>query len=100
VEQGGESCPLALQGGNVKTVEFKYLPDRGNFWAYSPNGKTHELAGTYVLASEANERIKVLEDIIKIFVQQEVDYMTLNNLGDPEQQQAIILARAALEVKP
>jgi len=99
----------------VKTVEFKYLPDRGNFWAYSPNGKTHELAGTYVLASEANEqdnwnvkkqkeleleqikdkeRIKVLEDALRPM---------LEVCKDPKSYDLVRVSEIiskALEVKP
>ena len=38
-----------------------------------------------------------LRGALEAMVKQEVDYMTINNLGDPEQQHNIIRARAALK---
>jgi hypothetical protein len=49
----------------MKTVEFKWDLVSGGYDAYE-NGKINKGAdGTYYPASEANERIKVLEDALK-----------------------------------
>lgn len=37
-----------------------------------------------------------LLDLVNAFVQQEVEYMTINNLGDPEKQHNVKWARAVL----
>jgi hypothetical protein len=55
-----ESCPLALQGGRMKTVEVQKCYDwsPGIYRITTNNGYSGDgLDGTYVLASEANERI-------------------------------------------
>jgi hypothetical protein len=47
----------------MKTVEFK-LTDKANTYVCMDCGLL-DMTGTYVLSSEANERIKVLEDALK-----------------------------------
>jgi len=41
-----------------------------------------------------------LREALEMVVAEKVDYMTINNLGDPEKQHTIMLARAALGEKP
>ena len=41
-------------------------------------------------------RVAALEDALTRYVAQEVGYMTINNLGDPNKQHMVIRARAAL----
>jgi hypothetical protein len=45
-------------------------------------------------------RIAELEAALSVMVNHEVDYMGINNLGDPEEQHRIKQARAALKAKP
>jgi hypothetical protein len=57
----------------------------------------HDHSGTYVLSSEANERIKVLEDALK-----EIMDCYDSPFGPPEGDESTVIrriARAALEVK-
>jgi hypothetical protein len=52
----------------MKTVDFKFVDNgRGNFWAWSPNGETFKLTGTYVLASEA-QVLEAERDRLKAYV--------------------------------
>lgn len=48
-------------------------------------------------AKEAADRIERLEAALILMVEEKADYMTLNNLGDPEKQHTIKIARAALK---
>jgi hypothetical protein len=78
----------------MKTVEFKY---KGN-GLYFVDGERHlgDSYGTYVLVSEVDERIKVLEDALK-------EIKKHNYLWDDHASQLktiLTIARAALEVKP
>lgn len=45
---------------------------------------------------EDTKIIEALVEALDVFVKHEVSYMTLNNLGDPEKQSRVRLARAAL----
>jgi hypothetical protein len=79
----------------MKTVEFTHVGvGNGSFHAWQPNGKTHELAGIYVLASESCERIKVLEEALRKISAWDFDW----NLDTVDIARDI--AREALEVKP
>jgi hypothetical protein len=40
--------------------------------------------------------VSELIEVVKAFVQQEVEYMTINHLGDPEKQHNVKWARAVL----
>ena len=53
---------------------------------------------TMLARTEAAERERdAARAALRMMVDHEVDYMTINNLGDPEKQHRIIVARRALE---
>jgi hypothetical protein len=54
----------------------------------------------YVRADISQARIAELETALLLMVSHEVNYMDINNLGDPEEQHRIKQARAALKAKP
>jgi hypothetical protein len=45
---------------------------------------------------KADDRGAALVEALRLFIDQEVDYMTRNNLGDPEKQHSVRVGRAAL----
>ncbi len=45
---------------------------------------------------DAAKRVEALEDALRQIMVEKIDYMTINNLGDPETQHTIKAARAAL----
>jgi hypothetical protein len=47
----------------------------------------------------AQGEVERLREALQIMVDEEVDYMTRNNLGDPEKQHTIRVARSALTLK-
>ena len=59
-----------------------------------------QLIDCYAEISEKQGRIAELETALLLMVNHEVNYMYLNNLGDPEAQHRIKQARAALKAKP
>lgn len=47
--------------------------------------------------SAQSERIARLEEALRQFIEEKVDYMRINNLGDPEQTHTVKWGRKALE---
>ena len=56
--------------------------------------------GEWVRYDEAQARIAELEAALLVMVNHEVNYMDINNLGNPEEQHRIKQARAALKANP
>jgi hypothetical protein len=49
-----------------------------------------------ITALPADDRVAKLVEALQLFIDQEVDYMTRNNLGDPEKQHSVRVGRAAI----
>ena len=92
--------------GPWKAKADDLVPERGAVYVEGPLGwdeqsicETHRFADD-VETNEANARLCAaapdLLEALKAFVIETVDYMTINKLGDPEQQHNVKLARAAL----
>ena len=45
---------------------------------------------------DAADRERILRDALRQIMEEKIDYMRINNLGDPETQHTIKAARAAL----
>lgn len=43
-----------------------------------------------------SDKIALLTDVLEAMIAHEVEYMTINHLGDPEKQHNVIRARAAI----
>jgi hypothetical protein len=68
---------------------------------YNMNGMSLESAAEAGAYDEKRDaRIAELETALLLMVNHEVNYMDINNLGDPEEQHRIKQARAALKAKP
>lgn len=88
--------------GPLEIVEAKVLDNSNQWHVYlaAPDGRKiaalwggqNEKIGNAKLFAVASELLQLVE----AFVQQEVEYMTINNLGDPEQQHNVKWARATI----
>ena len=67
---------------------------------FYPNGDTLDIVRIAKASDEANARLicaaPELMEVVKAFVAETVDYMMLNNLGDPEQQHNVKWARQVI----
>lgn len=84
--------PYGLQGADGKSI--LRAVDGTVYSEYSSDPATIEISSPEDarLIAAAPELLEVLQS----FVQQEVEYMTINNLGDPEKQHNVKWARAVI----
>lgn len=74
---------------------------RGKFWEL-PITRDHKIKvtpaawNTHPTEDRLVGALEEAERALEVFIADEVDYMTRNNLGDPEKQHRVILGRAAL----
>lgn len=92
----GGSCICCNRCGASSPVHF----DRKENLCSSWNDRAGTPPGGAATSDAQADKIERLREALQALVDEYVDYQTINNLGDPEKQHNIRLARAALATPP